>query len=242
MKLKQNKNQKLLSIILPVYNEQGTILKVLQKLNQIKLEKYNYEIIVINDGSTDQTYKILKKNNHLYNELITYKKNMGKGNAVKKGILMCNGGYIIFQDADLEYDPKNIEDFIKIINKLTDVDVIIGSRFNYKNFTRSHNFYNKIGNWLITNFFNILYSTTFTDIYSCYLCFKKDLLKNENLKTLGFEQHAEILCKVIKNGKKFYEIPIDYDGRGYNEGKKIRYYHIFKVFIEIIKGRIRILN
>ena len=87
--------------------------------------------------------------------------------------------------------------------------------------------------------FNLIYNTTFTDIYSCYACFKKNLISNENLKTVGFEQHAEILCKVVKNGKKFYEVPISYNGRSHEEGKKIKFYHIFSVLFRIVIERFK---
>ena len=96
---------------------------------------------------------------------------------------------------------------------------------------------NKFGNKLITFIFNLFYNTTFTDIYSCYACFKKDLLNEKNLKTKGFEQHAEIICKVIKKGNKFYEVPISYNGRTHEEGKKIKFYHIFSVLFRIVIER-----
>ena len=150
---------------------------------------------------------------------------------------MCDGKYIIFQDADLEYDPNDFLKFFKLIEKFNP-DLIIGSRLNYSEYTRSYNILNKFGNKLITFLFNIIYNTTFTDIYSCYVCFKKDLLNINSLKTVGFEQHAEILCKVVKKGKKFYEVPINYNGRDYEEGKKIKFYHIFGVIFQIIIGRI----
>jgi hypothetical protein len=98
-------------------------------------------------------------------------------------------------------------------------------------------FYNKIGNHLITLFFNLLYNTTFTDIYSCYLCYKRPLIDPLQLKDEGWSQHAEILCKAVKEGTSFYEVPISYFGRSYEEGKKIRPYHILGVFARIFKER-----
>ena len=133
---------------------------------------------------------------------------------------------IIFQDADLEYDPKDFDKFIDVILKF-DADVILGSRFSYDRYIKSHNFYNKIGNNLITLIFNILYNTTFMDIYSCYLCFKKNLIQAKDLKTNGFEQQAEILCKLISNSKNYYEVPINYNGRSISEGKKLMVQYLF---------------
>ena len=145
--------------------------------------------------------------------------------------------HIIFQDSDFEYDPADFVKFEKIFSEF-DADGIIGSRFIYSEYTRSHNILNKIGNKVLSLIFNILYNTTFTDIYSCYFAFKKNLVNPEELRTEGFEQHAEILCKVIKKGSKFYEVPINYNGRNYLEGKKIRFYHFFLVLFQIIRRRI----
>ncbi len=227
-----------ISIIIPVYNEDKSILKVLNRIHETVNSEVNFEIIVINDGSTDNTLKILEENKSLYNKLISYDTNYGKGNAVKKGLEVSSGVYIFFQDADLEYDPIELNKFVKIINHF-DPDLIIGSRLNYSEYTRSHNILNKFGNKIITLIFNLFYNTTFTDIYSCYACYKNSLLNKDKLETKGFEQHAEILCKVVKSGKKFYEIPISYNGRSHEEGKKIRFYHIFSVLFRIVIERFK---
>jgi glycosyltransferase involved in cell wall biosynthesis len=224
------------SVIVPLFNEEKTIIKVLKKIYDIKKNYKELEIIVVNDGSTDGSKKLLDENNDLYDVLISYDKNKGKGHAVKNGIKSANGKYIIFQDADLEYDPIDFIKFFKIIDKF-EPDLIIGSRFNYADYTRSHHFFNKIGNMCITFIFNLFYQTTFTDVYSCYACFKRELLDHHNLKSNGFEQHAEILCKVVKKGKTFYEVPINYNGRTHEEGKKIKFYHIFSVIYQIVIGR-----
>lgn len=225
-----------LSIIIPCYNEQNTILEILNKLSIIKNSINDLEIIVIDDGSNDKTKNILEENENLYDHLISSPINRGKGYSVKKGLEKSTGEFIFFQDADLEYDPNDILKFSNLIKKF-DPDLIIGSRFNYSDYTRSHNILNKFGNYFITNLFNVLYNTTFTDIYSCYACFKKKNLEISNLKTEGFEQHAEILCKVVKSGKKFYEVPINYNGRSIDEGKKIKFYHIFGVIFQIVIRR-----
>tara|TARA_B100000035_G_C20924940_1_gene520249 strand:+ start:91 stop:783 length:693 start_codon:yes stop_codon:yes gene_type:complete len=225
------------SILVPVYNEEKTVIQILERLNKTKPENLEYEIIVINDGSKDNTLELLEKNKNLYSKLINNEKNFGKGYSVKEGLKTANGEYIIFQDADLEYDPIDFESFGKVCRNF-DADVVIGSRFVYKNYTRSHYILNKIGNVILTFIFNLLYNTTFTDIYSCYLCFKKNLLNPNDLKTNGFDQQAEILSQVIKKGKKFYEVPISYNGRTYQEGKKIRFYHFFTVVFRIIIQRL----
>tara|TARA_X000000368_G_C22962664_1_gene681679 strand:+ start:363 stop:1070 length:708 start_codon:yes stop_codon:yes gene_type:complete len=227
-----------LSIIVPVYNEEKTILSVLQKLHDFKKQNQTIQILVINDGSKDNSLEILKQNKFLFDTLISYPVNKGKGNAVRKGLESAEGEYITFQDADLEYDPNDFKKFLNLID-IFKPDLIIGSRFNYADYSRSHYYFNKIGNKFITLLFNLIYNTTFTDIYSCYACFKKSLILNESLKTDGFEQHAEILCKVVKNGKKFYEVPINYNGRSHEDGKKIKFYHIFSVIYQILVGKIK---
>ena len=226
----------LLSIIVPLYNEEKTLLDILKNLSKLKDHHDLIQIVVVNDGSTDISQEILDNNKNLYDHVIVNSTNNGKGNAVRKGLEVSKGEYVTFQDADLEYDPIDFLKFINLINKFSP-DLIIGSRFNYADYTRSHYIFNKFGNKFLTFLFNIFYNTTFTDIYSCYACFKKSLLNGEKIKTDGFEQHAEILTKVVKNGKKYYEVPINYNGRSHEEGKKIKFYHIFAVIFQIIIGR-----
>tara|TARA_B100000029_G_scaffold240200_1_gene237368 strand:- start:1185 stop:1877 length:693 start_codon:yes stop_codon:yes gene_type:complete len=228
----------ILSIIIPVYNEEKTIIGILEKIKNNSSNLSKYEIIVIDDGSTDQTRKLLEDNRNLYNKLLVNEVNKGKGFSVKKGLLNASGTHVIFQDADFEYDPNDFKKFDKIFKEF-DADGVIGSRFIYSNYTRSHNFLNKLGNKILTLIFNILYNTTFTDIYSCYFAFKRELIDPNKLTTTGFEQHAEILCNVIKKGNKFYEVPISYNGRNYSEGKKIRAHHFIFVLYQIFLGRFK---
>ena len=228
----------ILSIIIPVYNEEKSIVEILKKIKNNSSNIFKYEVIVIDDGSTDQSRNLLENNRHLFDKLLINETNKGKGFSIKKGINNSSGTHIIFQDADFEYDPSDFKKFVKIFLDF-DADGIVGSRFNYSEYTRSHNILNKFANKILTFVFNILYNTTFTDIYSCYFAFKKNLLDADSLKTDGFEQHAEILCKVIKIGSKFYEVPINYNGRNIDEGKKIRAHHFFLVLYQIIIGRIK---
>ena len=227
---------KKLSILIPVYNEEKTLLNILKRINECKIDSFDFETIIINDGSDDNTFNIIKENSNLYDKVINLDKNRGKGFAIKSGLKIATGDYVIFQDADLEYDPKDFIKFTNLINKFP-VDIIIGSRFNYSDYTRSHNIANKLGNHILTFFFNLLYNTTFTDIYSCYLAFRKDILDIDKLKTDGFEQHAEILCKIVKKSNRFYEVPINYNGRSAKEGKKIKFYHFFTVIYRILIER-----
>ena len=226
------------SIIIPVFNEKKTIIKVLDTLNSVKFKEFQKEIIVVDDGSTDGTSQLLEENKNLYSSLHKNDHNQGKGAAVMIGLQNSSGHYVVIQDADLEYDPNDLLKFEEVFLKFN-ADGIIGSRFNYDKFTRSHSILNKIGNYILTLIFNILYNTTFTDIYSCYFAFKKELINANNLNVKGFAQHAEILTKIIIKGNKFYEVPINYNGRNTAEGKKIRFYHFFPVLFQILLGRFR---
>ena len=226
-----------ISVLIPCFNEKDTIISVIEKVQN--LDFIDKEIIIVDDGSTDGTKEILKKrevSNKFLNEIFFFhENNQGKGAAIQTAIKNISCEYAVIQDADLEYDPKEFIKFTNLINKFS-VDVIIGSRFNYSDYIRSHNIANKFGNYILTLFFNLLYNTTFTDIYSCYLAFRRDILDVDKLKTNGFEQHAEILCKIVKKSDRFYEVPINYNGRSAKEGKKIKFYHffivIYRIFIE----------
>ena len=227
-----------LSIIIPVFNEANTIIKILNRIKETKSTKVNYEIIVVDDGSTGNTPILLKENKELYHKLILNKLNMGKGHAVIEGINNAEGRYLIIQDADLEYDPSEFENFIKMF-QIYNADIVFGSRMRYKEFSRSFNFLNLVANKILTLYFNILYNCTFTDIYSCYLSFKKELIDTKNLKCYGFGQQAEILSQIIKKSKNNFEIPINYNGRSAKEGKKIRWYHFFSVIFQLTIGRFK---
>ena len=163
------------TIIVPIYNEEKTLLSVLKNLNNLKFKNFKKEVILVDDGSTDGTKKILQENKNLFDKLLTNPLSKGKGAAVKVALNNCNGDYVVFHDADLEYEPEDLLRFEDIFVKF-DADGIIGSRFMYRHYTRSHNILNKFGNSLITTIFNLLYNTTFTDIFSCYFAFKRNLL------------------------------------------------------------------
>ena len=227
-----------ISILIPVYNEEATIISLLKSVQKEigKIRTVTFEIIVIDDYSRDNTSKLLRENETLFNHMISLEKNQGKGGAILRGLEKAKGEYILFQDADLEYSPKDYKTLIRPIVDF-DVDVVIGSRFLAPQFTRVHYFWHKVGNWGLTLIFNILNNTTFTDIYSCYLIYRKSLVPLEKIKTIGWEQHGEILSLAIKKGEVFFEVPITYRGRSYDEGKKIRGFHIFKILYTITMTR-----
>lgn len=224
------------SVLVPVFNEETTVLQILEEVNKQNNEQYQLEIIVIDDGSTDRSGDLLHGRKDLYSKFIKLNKNMGKGRAIKEGMLVATGDYILFQDADLEYNPDDYKKIFYAIDNFK-AEVIIGSRFLAPEYVRVYKFFHKLGNKIITGIFNLLYNTTFTDIYSCYLCIKKDSIDINKIKSNGWEQHAEILSLAIKNSIIHYEVPISYSGRTFQEGKKIRGRHAFKVIFMIIKKR-----
>ncbi len=225
-----------ISIIIPAFNEESTIIELLKKVREVETEGFEKEIIVVDDCSSDDTLLLLESNKNLYTKLIKSKANSGKGAAVKKGLLNATGEYILFQDADLEYDPSDYQKLLKPVLNFK-ADIVIGSRLAASQLTRVYYFWHKLGNKFITFLFNVLNNTTFTDIYSCYLLFRSDLLKPEDLWSDGWDQQAEILSLIVSRGKSFYEVPVNYYGRTYEEGKKIRAHHAVAVLLTILRKR-----
>ena len=233
-----SQNRIKVSVIIPVYNEEKTIIDVLKKVNLQKINSISMEIIVINDGSKDHSLELLKNNSKLYTKLINLEKNKGKGGAVREGLKSAVGDYILFQDADMEYDPSEYEKLLEPIIK-QDADIVMGSRLMTSSLTRRGGYArNRIGNNFITSLFNLLNNTTFTDIYSGYLIFRRSNITPSKLRTNGWEQQAEILSKIVRNSSKMYDVPIVYYGRTYEEGKNIKPRHILGIIGMIIREKI----
>jgi glycosyltransferase involved in cell wall biosynthesis len=224
------------SIIIPVYNEQATILELLRQVNAQSIPDFEFETIVVDDGSKDDTVRLLEDNCDLYTYLVKQPRNGGKGAAVRAGLRHATGDYVLFQDADLEYSPS---DYRKVLfpAKEFGADVVIGSRFLAPQYTRVAYFWHKLGNEFVTLLFNVLFNTTFSDIYSCYLLFRRRLIAPDELVSNGWDQHAEILARVVKKTRILYEVPIGYHGRTYEEGKKIRARHAIPVILMILRRR-----
>jgi glycosyltransferase involved in cell wall biosynthesis len=228
------------SIIVPVFNEEKTILQILEKVAAQRVDGVEFEVVVVDDGSRDGTAARLEERPDLYSRFVRRPHNGGKGAAVTDGLRVATGDYILFQDADLEYDPA---DYARLVQPALDhqADVVMGSRFLAPQYTRVFYFWHRLGNAVITQFFNMLNNTTFTDIYSCYLMFRRSLIDPEQLRTNGWEQQAEILTKAVQGSRVFYEVPISYHGRTYDEGKKIRARHAVAVLITIARQRFALL-
>ena len=208
------------SIVIPVYNEEKFILQVLKNVNAQK-ENFDLEIIVIDDGSNDNTRQILKNNNSLYDHLIENDLNQGKGKSIINSLKYISGDYILIQDADLEYNP---EDYIKLINPIIkyNADVVYGSRFKGSEPKRIIYFSNRVANFILSLCVSILTNINFSDIETGYKFIRTDLFKSLNLKEKTFAIEVEITMKLAKKMSRFFEVGISYNGRTYEEGKKIK--------------------
>lgn len=213
-----------LSIIVPVFNEESTILEVIKRLLDTSFF-VDREIIVVDDGSTDKTREYLKKIKSNQVKIIYHKKNSGKGEAVKTGIKNSTGDYIIIQDADLEYHPKQINNLLELVLK-NNAEVVYGTRLNrmpnLKKEEKHHLFIlHYFGNRFLSLVTSILYQQWITDMETCYKLFPKKAVENIKLNAKGFEFEPEITSKLLKGGYKIKEVSITANPRGYEEGKKL---------------------
>lgn len=207
------------SIIIPVYNEFDTLEKLLQKVEQASMCSLEKEIILVDDGSGDGSRELLLELGGKY-RVFFHAQNMGKGAAIRTALHYCTGDIIIIQDADLEYDPADYEDLLRLLvdNK---ADVAYGSRFMGGNPSGRFKFTHYWGNKLLTFITNLLYNASLTDMETCYKAFRADVIKGFIVKSNHFEFEPEITAKILKRKYCLKEVPISYYGRDYDQGKKI---------------------
>ena len=213
-----------LSVIVPAYNERETVEEILRRVREapVHVEGANVEkeIIVVDDGSTDGTRDILARIAQEQPDIIVlmHDRNQGKGAAIRTGLQRATGDYIVIQDADLEYDPR---EYGILLQPLIEgkADVVYGSRFLGPH--RAFLFLHYLGNKFLNLVTNILYDTILTDMETCYKMFRADVIKGIPLRARGFEFEPEVTAKVLKRGYRVFEVPISYSGRDFEEGKKI---------------------
>jgi glycosyltransferase involved in cell wall biosynthesis len=230
------------SVIVPVYNEERTIAAILRKVQEVRLDGLQKEIVVVDDGSTDRTVEQLQRFGDEI-RLVRHPKRLGKGAAVRTGFLAATGDILVIQDADLEYDPQ---DFPRLVEPLLrgDVDAVLGSRFLVQKpqfFTRDGSpfFSHYIGNTLIIWLTNWLYGFCATDYEGCYKAFRADVIRaTPPVEADGFEFDNELICKLLRQKRRISEVPIHYNPRVYQEGKKIRWQHGVRMLWTILKWRV----
>ena len=232
-----------ISIIIPCYNEKDTIIKIINKII-LSLKNHNfkfYEILIIDDGSSDGTTEIIKENFSIKNNFKTFfhDKNLGKGAAIKTAKNNLSGDIIIIQDADLEYDP---DDYNKLLKPIIDGNfkVVYGSRVLNRERYKISGFNSKVrifGNHFLTIISNFLNKQNLTDAHTCYKVFHKELFDLITLEENDFAFCPEVTSKISNLGFKIHEVPISYNGRSYKEGKKIKTTDALKALKTLIKYR-----
>lgn len=225
-----------ISILIPCFNEEKTLPTILEKV--IKFEKYEKEIIIIDDFSYDNSAKIAQQftEKFKYIKLFKHSSNNGKGSAIRTGLNHISGDIVLIQDADLEYDPNDYEKLIEPFEN-TDADVVYGSRFLGGGYSRLHFFWHSVANKLLTLISNILTNLNMTDMETGYKLFRSKAIKSINLKENSFSIEPEITVKLAKRNFVFYEVPISYKGRSYEEGKKITLKDAFSAIFALFKYR-----
>lgn len=228
---------KKLSIVIPCYNEEHTIEKILSEIHAVNLGRTQKEIIIVDDYSTDGTRKILKKlaTKHKNITVLLQKENQGKGAALKRGILKTTGDVVVVQDADLEYDPEEYKRLLYPIER-GHADVVYGSRFIGGEPHRIIYYRNQVANKFLTMLSNLFTGLNLTDMETCYKMLQGDLARRlaKDLKAQRFGFEPEITARVAKSNARVYEIGISYYGRSKEEGKKIGFRDGVKAIWEII--------
>ena len=221
-----------LSVIIPVFNEEATIMEILKQVRAVGLA---HEIVIVDDGSTDRTRELLKCEESQPGTIVIYHdRNQGKGAAVRTGFDRATGDILLIQDADLEYDPRDYAAMLRPIEEGR-VKVVYGSRFLGPR--KAMLFWHMLGNKFLTLLTNVLYNTILSDMETCYKVFRADAIKGIPLHSRRFEFEPEITAKVLKRGHRIFEVPISYYGREYNEGKKISWRDGPKAAWTLIKYR-----
>lgn len=212
---------KTIDIIVPIFNEEKTLVDVVRKLEQIDFCGLKKRLILVDDASIDSSREILKSPEFQKHLTIFHETNGGKGSAIISALKHIESDIVVIQDADLEYNPQ---DYNKLLPLLIEdsADVVYGSRLKDNSQRGSFLFLSYVANTFLTCLTNILYGCKITDMETCYKAFKREILDDLVIKSSRFDFEPEITAKVIKKGARLKEVPITYNGRKYHEGKKVK--------------------
>lgn len=218
---KEEVNPEALSIIIPVYNEKKTIQALIEKVRKADILGLKKELIIVDDGSNDGTCDILKKINNA--KVFFHENNKGKGAAIRTGLQHARGDIVLIQDADLEYDPNDYKALLEpLITKKT--DVVYGSRFvQSKIFPKNMYYGHCLGNIVLTGMTNMLYSANLSDMETCYKVMRKEAINGLQLSSMRYDIEPELTAKLLKKGFSIHEVPIQFNPRSFEEGKKINW-------------------
>jgi glycosyltransferase involved in cell wall biosynthesis len=224
---------RLLSVIVPVFNERNTVAEIIRRMRRVELP-VDREIIVVDDGSTDGTEKVLAAIEDSTVRVVRHPGNKGKGAAIRTGLSYARGDLLLVQDADLEYDP---EDWPRLLAPILrgKARVVYGSRFTGER--KNMLFWHWVGNRFLSLVTNVLYNTTISDMETCYKLFDRRVLDGITIEAERFEFEPEITAKVLRRGHRIYEVPISYAGREFHEGKKITWRDGFSALWVLVKYR-----
>lgn len=224
-----------LSLVMPIYNEIHTVEEILRRIQDVGVAD---EIILVDDGSVDGTSDLLLRlvDEHSHLQLIRHEINQGKGAAVRHGISAAKGNLILIQDADLEYDPRDIPSLLIPIQE-GKADVVFGSRFLGAP-RRTTMFWHMVANKLLTLMTNVLYNSILSDMETGYKLFKREIIQNIPLRSMRFDFEPEITAKLLKRKVRIFEVPISFNPREYEEGKKITIKDAFHAVWTLLKYRI----
>lgn len=227
---------KTLTIIIPAYNEAATIAECVRRVVEADKRGLEWDIVISDNVSTDGTREILKKFDDPRIKVVFRETHSGKGANLRTAIAHAKGDIILWQDADLEYNPNDYVDILEPFFE-TDADVVYGSRLAKAKYYKVYGTLNYAANKLLTWTANILFNRIFSDIETATKVFRRDAINSLNLVSEGFEIEPEVTAKICKAGLNIYEVPISHAARGYEEGKKVRWWHFFTSIWSLIKWR-----
>ena len=224
---------RLLSVIVPVYNERTTLTEILRRMRAVELPM-DREIIIVDDGSSDGTDKVLSAMEDSTVRVLHHTGNLGKGAAIRTGMGVVRGDLVLIQDADREYDP---EDWPKLLHPMLRgrAKVVYGSRFTGER--KNMLYWHWLGNRFLSLVTNVLYNTTLSDMETCYKLFDRTVIDGMEIESDRFDFEPEITAKVLRRGYRIYEVPVSYNGREFDEGKKITWRDGFGALKTLLKYR-----